>query len=184
MFSKCVSCHRLGETCGGPDLYRLSSEELVAWCRQRKDFLHLSNAKIAEASHMARGTVDSFFASTHTDFRYETIRQILSVLIGDVCAAVPCQALGEAEQARIKAEIEHVHTENARLEAAMNREKEAYQQNLEFIKYELAKVRATSNGRKKLVYVVGSVLLLTLSIIILALYVDVNNADLGFLWRD
>lgn len=184
MFGKCVTCNRLGETCGGPDLYRLSAEELVAWCRQRKDYLHLSNAKIAEASHMARGTVDSFFASTHADFRYETIRQILIVLIGDVCASVPCQALGEAERARIKAEIEHVHTENARLESAMQREHDEYGKSMEFARFELARVRETSNGRKRLVYILASCLMVTLFIIIVALYIDSQDMSIGFFWRN
>lgn len=184
MFSKCVSCKRLGETCGGPDFYLLSAEELTAWCRQRKEHLHLSNAKIAEAANMARGTVDSFFASTHADFRYETIRLILKVLIGEMCESEPCQALGESERARIKAEVEHVHMENARLEAAMRREREEYKQSIDFMQFEISKVRATSNGRKRLVYIVGSILLLTFAVIMLGLFIDANNTDVGFFWRN
>lgn len=184
MFSKCVSCKWLGETCGGPDFYLLSAEELTAWCRHRKEYLHLSNAKIAEAANMARGTVDSFFASTHADFRYETIRPILKALIGEMCESEPCQALGESERARIEAEVGHVRMENARLEAAMQREQEEHQQSIEFMKSEIAKVRATSNGRKKLVYVIGVCLLITFSIIILALYVDASNMNMGFFWRN
>ena len=148
MFRKCVSCKWLGETCGGPDFYLLSAEALTAWCRQRKEYLHLSNARIAEAANMARGTVDSFFASTHADFRYETIRPILKALIGEMCESEPCQALGESERARIEAEVEHVHMENARLEAAMRREQEEHQQSIEFMKSEIAKVRDVKRAQE------------------------------------
>lgn len=184
MFQKCISCKRLGESCGGPDFYLLSAEELVAWCRQRKEYLHLSNARIAEAANMARGTVDSFFASTHADFRYETIRPILKALIGDKYATEPCQAIGDAERERIRAEIDHVHSENARLSAAMQREHEEYSKSLEFVQFELSKVRETSNGRKKLVYILACCLFFTMFILMLAFYFDIQNPDVGFLWRE
>lgn len=162
----------------------LSADELIAWCRRRKDYLHLSNAKIADASGMPRGTVDGFFANTHADFRYETIRPILKALIGDVDGAEPCQAIGDAERARINSEIEHVHTENARLQSAMERERDQYAQNADFIRSELEKVRAVSNARKRLVYILAVCLFATMCIIMLALYLDIQDPDVGFLFRE
>ena len=50
MFEKCVDCEKLGKTCSGPDIYLFSAEELISWCKRRKEYLHLSNAKIAEAA--------------------------------------------------------------------------------------------------------------------------------------
>lgn len=184
MFKKCVSCKRLGESCGGPDFYLLSADELISWCRQRKEYLHLSNAKIAEAANMPRGTVDSFFANTHADFRYETIRPILKALIGDKYSVEPCQAIGDAERTRINAEIEHVHSENERLASAMQREHDEHQQSMEFVQYELSKVRETSNGRKKLVYILATCLFFTMFLLMLAFYFDLQNPDVGFIFRD
>lgn len=183
MFERCVNCKRLGDTCGGPDFYLMPADELVAWCRKRKSHLHLSNAKIAEMANMARGTVDSFFASTHPDFRYETIRYILKVLIGSTCESEPCQINSENEQTRIKAENEHVHTENARLESAMLREHDQYNKNIAFMKEELNKVREVSKSRIRIVYMLAACLFVTMCAIIVALYIDANDFNIGFICR-
>lgn len=66
----------------------------------------------------------------------------------------------------------------------MKREHEEYSKSLEFVQFELSKVRETSNGRKKLVYILATCLFITMFILMLAFYFDIQNPDVGFLWRE
>ena len=172
MFRRCVKCDRLGHTCGGPDFYLLTAEELTQRCKQRKDYLHLTNAHIAEAANMARGTVDNFFASTHSDFRYETIRPILKVLIGDECENEPCHLTSDSDQQKIQAAL----AENEHLRSTLDHE----QQHIDFIKAQLAQEHDRSVARKRLVYILAISLAVVLSAIIIALAMDELDPTYGY----
>lgn len=180
MFEKCVDCEKLGKTCSGPDIYLFSAEELISWCKRRKEYLHLSNAKIAEAANMARGTVDNLFANTHPDFRYETIRPILQVLISKTGVQETCIAPTSAETDRIKAEIEHTRSENARLQAALERTERRADQEMIYMHEQLEDVQQLAEGRKRIIYILMSALVLLLCLIIAVLIYDKTHPGIGY----
>lgn len=199
MYTKCIDCGRLGKTCTGPDFYLLSAEELIAWCKRRKEFLRLSNAKIAEYACMSRGTVDNLFAGTHADYRYESIRPVLKVLIGRTAAEEMCATLDSAETATLKAEIanaetecarmrtaiadaerekerlkseaDHLRAENDYLKAALRHEQEQSEHNINYMHEQMKAMQSIFDGRKRIIYLLCAALLVVLCAIIAVLLI-------------
>ena len=65
-----------------PKVLSLNPGELINWCRNRKQFLGLSNQRLAEQSGVPVGTIDRIMAGKYTEFRYSSIQPIVSVLVG------------------------------------------------------------------------------------------------------
>ena len=65
-----------------PQVMSLNPSELINWCRNRKQFLGLSNQRLAEQSGVPVGTIDRIMAGKYTEFRYSSIQPVVSVLIG------------------------------------------------------------------------------------------------------
>lgn len=208
MYTKCVDCGRIGKTCTGPDFYLLSAEELIAWCKRRKEFLHLSNAKIAESACMSRGTVDNLFAGTHADYRYESIRPILKVLIGktdieEMCATVDNAEIerlqaeiaiagaeserlkavianAENENAKLKAESERLRAENEYMKSALQHEREQNEHSVEYMREQMKAMQVLVKTRKHIIYFLFFALVIVLCAIIGVLIWDKLNPDIGY----
>lgn len=65
-----------------PQVMSLNPSDLINWCRNRKQFLGLSNRRLAEQSGVPVGTIDRIMAGKYTEFRYSSIQPIVAVLIG------------------------------------------------------------------------------------------------------
>ena len=65
-----------------PNVMSLNPSDLINWCRNRKQFLGLSNQRLAEQSGVPVGTIDRIMAGKYTEFRYSSIQPIVTVLIG------------------------------------------------------------------------------------------------------
>ncbi len=65
-----------------PQIMSLNPTDLINWCRNRKQFLGLSNQRLAEESGVPVGTIDRIMAGKYTEFRYSSIQPIVTVLIG------------------------------------------------------------------------------------------------------
>ena len=65
-----------------PQVMSLNPSELINWCKNRKQFLGLSNQRLAEQSGVPVGTIDRIMAGKYTEFRYSSIQPIVTVLIG------------------------------------------------------------------------------------------------------
>lgn len=92
MYHECIMCPQLGITCDGPNFLAVSAQQILEWCKKRKKFLGLSNAKLAEMSNQPKGTIDRLFAGEHYDFKFETIRPVIKALIGGPFEGRPCPA--------------------------------------------------------------------------------------------
>ena len=180
MFERCVDCEKMGKTCGGPDFYLMQADELIAWCKRRKEYLRLSNAKIAEAANMSRGTVDNLFANTHADFRYETIRPVLQVLISKTGVQDPCGATGDAEAARIKEEYERLQRENEQLKKELERERAQHEQDKGYLREQLKSLQVLVRTRKHIIYFLFAALMVILCAIIGVLIWDKMNPNIGW----
>lgn len=80
--------HKRSEQNYLPQIMSLNPIELIDWCRTRKQFLGLSNQRLAEQSGVPLGTIDRIMAGRYTEFRYSSIQPIVAVLIG-YCEATP-----------------------------------------------------------------------------------------------
>lgn len=195
MYSKCISCPKLGFSCEGPNFVAMSATELLEWCKLRKAKLGLSNAKLAEQSGLPKGTIDRLFAGEHFDFRFETIRPMIRVLVGGTWNGDSCpdpepeteRADAEAlkklseENAKIRDYIDHMEQKH---QAELENWKEEAQRKIDFLKEQLKISQATEKARRKTVAILGVTLVITLVVIIAALIIDRLNPDVGFFWRE
>ncbi len=101
MYKECIYCPKLGTSCPGPKFFEMTAHDLIAWIKERKAHLKMSNARIAELANMSKGTVDSLLTESRTDFRYETIRPILKVLVGGEWVGGPCPDPTSSERAQL-----------------------------------------------------------------------------------
>lgn len=90
MYEKCIRCEKIGAACRGPEFMEMTSQELMAWCKERKSFIGWSNARLAEEANMAKGTVDGLLAGKHPDFKFESVRPLVKALVGGAWNDNPC----------------------------------------------------------------------------------------------
>ena len=77
----------------------MTGDELLIWCKARKKSLGLSNADIAAATNVPKGTVDRLLSSSGSDVRFSTIQPIIRLLSGCTDAEFDCSPLPEADDA-------------------------------------------------------------------------------------
>ena len=157
MYSECVSCSKIGVTCKGPDIKEMTSAEILEWCKKRKTFLHMSNAKLAEMSQTPKGTLDRIFSGEHLDFKFETIRRIFKALVGGTvdfsCQDAPVDKNAEET---IK-----------RLRTRLDREEEEYRNELHAARDEIKTLKTQLARERNVIAVMG--FLLALSIVAVAI---------------
>ncbi len=82
-----------------PEIMSLNPLEMIAWCKDRKKALGISNLKLSELSGVPLGTIDRIMSGGYTEFRYSTIQPIITVLIG-FNNATPEPDENDSEQAK------------------------------------------------------------------------------------
>ena len=189
MYSECVRCQKLGHECDGPNFVAMPPQELIAWCKERKKHLGLTNAKLAEMTGMSQGTIDSLLANTHADFKFGTIGPLLRVLVGGKWAGDPCaDPTGTASselQEKIRTleadikhrdeKIQHYEAELDELKTLIRNTNARHAKSQDFLREQL-------RGRNKAVGVLSLLLGICLFVIIGALVLDRLNPDKGFFW--
>lgn len=65
-----------------PQVMSMNPTDLIKWCKNRKQFLGLSNQRLSEESGVPVGTIDRIMAGKYTEFRYSSIQPVISVLLG------------------------------------------------------------------------------------------------------
>lgn len=92
MYIECITCPQLGKSCDGPNFFSVSATELLSWCKRRKKHIQISNSDLAELSGTPKGTIDRLFSGSPdvVDFKHETMRPILKVLVGGQFCGNPC----------------------------------------------------------------------------------------------
>ena len=187
MYRTCRNCTHHGKNCL-LHVMSLSTPEMLAWCKNMKKVLHLTNAQIAEKSNTPKGTVDRLFAadSDYTDVRFSTIRPIIVVLSGCTAVDLTCESVPDDDQTvekikRLEEENEKLHDYMMSIENEHRHDLEAnrtdHQTEISYLKNQLM-------YRGKIIKALSIALSVTLILIIIALVIDVLNRDIGFLWID
>ena len=181
MYLECVTCHKLGATCKGPNFVAMPAHDLWEWCKKRKAELRLTNQQLAELSGTPKGTIDRVFANDQADFKYETIRPIIRALVGGEFEYAICQDTKDQKADDIAAEqLKRLEEENAKLKdtiAELKEWKAEKKEEIAFLKSDVKEKR----GYIRILAVVSAVAILA---IITALVVDVMNPEVGFFWRE
>lgn len=183
---QCISCPKIGASCDGPPFYEMSAAELLAWCKERKAWLHLTNGKLAEISNVPKGTIDRLFAGEHADCRYETIRLIAKALVGGEWSKNPCPTPhggdNAQEQAQHEAEIRWrddmiaiLQKDNAGLQTLVANTNKRHTESQQFM-------RGQIKAKNRVILTLSILLAVCLGIIIAALIVDKLNPEMGFFW--
>ena len=64
------------------NIITLNPSEIVKWCREQKETLGYSNARLAEESGVPIGTIDRIMAGKYTEYKYSSIQPIVACLLG------------------------------------------------------------------------------------------------------
>ena len=206
MYEKCLDCKKLGNPCDGPNFMAMNTEDLIHWCNERKKQLPgLTYDRIVEQTGLSKGTVSAFFKGTHSDYRIDTIRPILKLLVGGEWEDSPC---GDPT-----AEERHQYEEKLRqLEDGIawrdDKIKHLTQQNEDLLKQkeamqtlitntnkrhddtktsydtELASLWKEIKRKNKTILALAIPLVICLLVIIAALVIDYVNRSIGFLWLE
>ena len=189
MYSECLKCEKIGVSCDGPNFMAMSTQELLTWCKARKEYLHLSNARLAEKSGMPKGTVDRLFAGEHADVRFETIRPMLKALTGGAWSGNPCAAQQEDEALRKKVQelerelrlrdesIAHLKENYADMTTLVANTNKRHDEQLKFLRGQISQ-------RNRFSTAMTIVAIIALLYIIITLIVDLSDPSHGFYWLE
>lgn len=178
MFNNCITCPKLGVSCKKLDfIIELPATELLDWCRKRKAFLGLSNAKLADLSGVPKGTIDRTFSGEHLDFKHETIRPILKVLVGGSFNSEACE---DPKDDHADEAIEHLQEKLADAQKKIDFLVEQVK-----IKDKMHEDRTEFIKRKnRIIAILSAFLTFAVLLIFAALVIDRLNSDIGFFWVD
>jgi transcriptional regulator with XRE-family HTH domain len=189
MYSECIKCPKIGISCDGPNFFAMNTQEILAWCKERKKELKASNAQLAEISGMPKGTIDRLFAGEHVDFRYETIRPLLKALTGGAWSGNPCATLEEDDALQKK--IQELEAELARRDENIQQYKKNYDDLTTLVantnkrhEEQLHFLRGEIKRKNKFVTGLAILSVLALLYIIVTLIIDLADSSQGFYWLE
>ena len=183
MYEKCLTCQKIGISCDGPNFMAMGTDELVDWCiARRKQIPGMTYDKIQEATGLSKGTISGFFNKTHGDFRIETIRPILKVLVGGAWSDSPCDDPAEHERAQYEAEIrrrdetiERLEQLNGSLQTLVANTNARYTKDKDFLRSEMKR-------KNRSIAIFATLFAICLLLIIAALIIDFMNENVGYFW--
>lgn len=192
MIEKCANCVRPGKNCI-PQILSFSAVDLLQWCKERKKFLNLSNAEIAEKANVPKGTVDRLFSShEYTEYRFSSIQPIICLLIGCEPEDLNCEdqnSNNDVLQEQIKQKDEQLSAledENRRTKERMEMMEQQFREYSDKTRNEHADTlkffRNQVKYQRRVIVALGIMFFLTLALIIVALIIDRLNPDIGFFW--
>lgn len=191
MYENCLQCKKLGSPCDGPNFLAMNTAELVEWCNARRKQLSLTYDRIAELTNLSKGTVSGFFNATHADYRLETIRPILKLLVGGEWGDSPCADPTDTERAGYEARITHLEGEIAWRDDKiqhLTKNGEAMQMLITNSNARNAQdkdfLRSQIKNKNKTIVILSVSLAICLLLIITALIIDRVNGEIGFFWLE
>lgn len=200
MYKKCIKCESLWHVCAGPNLAIMSPSEMLDWLQRYIDYMGYTHQQIADAAGVPKGTIDRNLAKDAadvTDFKYDTIRRMITGLIrlagytGDIEKLMPCldpdgeaadcmERLHESEKIRkdLQAKVDQ-------FEATRKSIMDRYETHLREYKEEVSeKITDYKKQRKHLriaVTILSVILFLVLCGIIAVLAYDLTHPGIGYL---
>lgn len=131
MQKNCFDCPHPGKDCI-PYLMTLPGHDLLAWCKDRKKKLGLSNIDIADRTDVPKGTIDRIFAADTMDFRFSTIQPVICVLSGCNPEELDCESAAPSPDTELlmqvhdlQKDLQHANRMIDRFEASIRSWKQA-----------------------------------------------------------
>lgn len=171
MIEKCIDCARSGKNCI-PQILSFSAADLLKWCKERKKILNISNAEIADRTNVPKGTVDRLFsAHEYTEFRFSSIQPIVCLLIGCAPEDFDCEDSRENLLEEIRQKDEQLNALREDIERIKSENDKSLNFTRNYLKYQ-----------RRIIAILGALLIFTLVLIIVALIVDRADPNIGFFW--
>lgn len=184
MYKKCLSCPKLGVSCDGPNFVAMPAHELLEWCKERKQILRLSNAKLGELSNTPKGTIDRLFAGEHGDFKYETVRPLLRALVGGELGENPCPTMETWLEEKLVQTVE----ENNKLAEQIKQIEKEHDEEIDELKKEHREdtrfLREQVKSKNLAIIILAVLLFAALALIFTALIIDYMNTHIGLFWLE
>lgn len=192
MYEKCLECKKLGNPCDGPNFMAMNTEDLIHWCNERKKQLPgLTYDRIMEQTGLSKGTISGFFKGTHADYRIETIRPILKLLVGGEWEDSPCGDPVSDERAAYEEKIHQLEKDivwhedkiktleknNEAMQTLITNTNARNTQDKDFL-------RGQIKSKNRAIVILSVSLAVCLLVIIAALIIDRTNGEIGFFWLE
>ena len=134
MRKKCIDCaHRATDCAQG--LMTLPLKELLAWCKDTKKRVGITNTKISEMTGIPIGTLERIMAGKVEDAKFSTIQPIVAALL-QFTPGVTCpddDALSAAHLRQRLTELTRVESEKEKLELHLAHLRENHAKELETV---------------------------------------------------
>lgn len=134
MRKKCIDCaHRATDCAQG--LMTLPLKELLAWCKETKKRVGITNTKISEMTGIPIGTLERIMAGKVEDAKFSTIQPIVAALL-QFTPGVTCpddDALSAAHLRQRLTELTRVESEKKKLELHLAHLRENHAKELETV---------------------------------------------------
>lgn len=181
-YDKCIVCEHLGVCCDGPNFLAMTLERWCEWCRLRKEYLGLTNEKIAEDANVAKITVTRIMALSNIgDIHLSTMQAVTRVLVGGTWGQYPCPL-----------DTVSIPSDCALLQAELDRSNERYQSarasidhlkaQVAFNEKQIVEKDQTLKANRRTAILLSAMLTISLAVIFSALMFDRQNADIGYFW--
>lgn len=105
-YNRCIDCIYIGKECDGPNFLAMSIERWCEWCRFRKDYIHLTNAEIAERAGLSEVTVKRIIAGNTSGLLVDTMQRVTRALVNGSWGQYPCAMAAHGEPEELKAAAE------------------------------------------------------------------------------
>ena len=193
-YEKCLTCSDLGAACDGPNFLAMDTVEMGHWCNEkRKQIPGMTYDKVAAETGISKSAVFGFLNGTHSDYRIETIRPIVKLIIGGKWDDNACGNLSNSEKAQYESQI-----------LQYQQKIETYEKNIAFLKDQvsfkenqmhekdkllaergifIAERGAFMKRKDRIIAILAVLLGITLAVIITMLIIDAMSPDVGFFWR-
>lgn len=134
MRKKCIDCtHRATDCAQG--LMTLPLKELLAWCKETKKRVGITNSKISEMTGIPIGTLERIMAGKVEDAKFSTIQPIVAALL-QFTPGVTCpddDALSAAHLRQRLTELTRVESEKEKLELHLAHLRENHAKEMETV---------------------------------------------------
>ena len=199
MYKKCIKCDSLWHVCAGPNLAIMSPSEMLDWLQRYIDYMGYTHQQIADAAGVPKGTIDRNLAKDAadvTDFKYDTIRRMITGLIrlagytGDIETLMPCldpdgeaadcmERLHESEKIRKDLQLKVDQFEVLK-KSIMERYENHLKEYKDEISEKISDLKKQRSHLRSISIITASLLFLILFVIIAVLVYDITHPEIGY----
>ena len=189
MKKDCSHCDHLGRDCP-KKLMLLPLDEIIDWCLYIMIRYKITHEKIAQLSHVPKGTIDRVLSKQSEDCRYSTIHAIVCALFEFLGISSTCLDEVASETVAQADEVKHQMVDYEKECQGLRTQVEELVLQRDFLSKQISKKddiiddqSVTIRDQRRLLKITTVLFGLSAALIFIALLMDRLNPHLGFIWR-